>query len=227
MNAPQLSVCLKGSDFGRIRKLTNFERHHHEPDRFSDAALEFVRRIGHEDVKKSAELLYQKIRRQFAYKRRDFNYTCEDGFATIKTPDFEIEICIDQGIELSEPKNYCISTVVNHLDTDTVSIQQDERFIHCFNAHCDQVIVIFPKVIDLSNKIDQIETIEEFANYLDYAPDARSFDLKLNDQDLHIQVTEMQMSFRLLTYPNLKKLLDHSQRAFDILTKKSDIISID
>lgn len=225
VNLPQLSVHLKGSNFGRIRKLTNFEKHHHEPDRFSDAALEFIRRIGHEDVKRSAELLYQEIRRQFAYKRRDFNYICEDGFASIKTPDFEIEIRIDQGIEVSEPKNYCISTVVKHMYT--IEILQDERFIHCFNGHCDQIIVQFPQVIDLRSKIDQIEAIEEFANFLDYAPDASSFDLKLSDQDLHIQVTEMQMSFRLLTYPNLKKLLNHSQRAFEILTKKSVIISID
>ena len=94
--------------------------------------------------------------------------------------------------------------MVNHLDTDTTSIKKDERFIHCFNDHCDQIMITFPKVIDLSNIIDQIEEIEEFANYLDYAPDARSFDLKLNDQDLHIQVTEMQMSFRLITYPNFK-----------------------
>ncbi len=225
MNLSHLSVYLKGSNFGRIRKLTSFEKHHHEPDCFSDAALEFVRRIGHEDVKKSAELLYQEIRRQFAYKRRDFNYICEYGFAHIKTPDFEIEIRIDQGVEVSEPKNYCISTVVNHLDT--LEIQQDERFTNCFNSRCDQIIIQFPQAIDLSVKIDQIEAIEEFANCLDYAPDASSFDLKLSDQDLHIHVTEMQMSFRLLTYPNLMKLLDHSQTVFDILTKKSDIISID
>ena len=225
MNSPQLTVYLKGSDYGRIRKLTNFEKHHHEPDHFSDAALRFVRRIGHAEVKKSAELLYREIRRQFAYKRCDFDYICENGYASIKTPDFEIEKSIDQGIEVSKPKNYCINTLVNLIDT--IGNHRDERFIDCFNDHCDQVIVVFPQIIDLSSKIDQIEAIEEFANYLDYAPDASSFDLKLSDQDLHINFTEMHMSFRLLTYPNLKKLLDLSQRAFDILTKKSDIISID
>lgn len=99
------------------------------------------------------------------------------------------------------------------------SIASDQRFHSCFTHHCDQLIVDFFHAVDLDSKIDRIEEIDSLVDCLDYAPDASAFELKLPALDLHIQVTSTQMSFQLLTLANLAKLLEHSQKAFAILTE--------
>ena len=77
---------------GRIRKLSGYQKHHYVPELYNDATQNFVRKSGHLDVKKAADSLYADIRRLFGYKRRDFDYVCEDGYASIKTPDFDLVI---------------------------------------------------------------------------------------------------------------------------------------
>lgn len=209
-----MSVILYGSTSGRIRKLGGFQKHHHEPDSCNDAAQGFVRRAGHPDVQSTAESLHRDIRNLFSYKRKDFDYSCEEGSGIIKTPDFDVEIHVDQSP--TEPRGYTLTTEVTRLHND--SIAQDERFHNCFSHHCDRLIVHFPQAIDLDSKIDAIEESEELADCLDYAPDASEFELKLPKLDLHIHVTETAMTFRLLTLANLGKLLEYSQKAFDVLT---------
>jgi len=209
------TVLLRGETTGRIRRLGGFAKHHHVPDAHHDAAQAFVRRAGHPDVKATAERLHSDIRELFGYKRREFDYTCEDGSALIKTPAFDCEIRVDQCAELA--KNYRLITEVPRLRDPGVAA--DPRFHQCFQAHCDHLAVNFPQAVDLEAKIDAIEDIPEIAPHLDYTPDASTFELKLPALDLHIHVSESAMTFRLLTLPDLAKLLDHSQKAFDILTQ--------
>ncbi|NQY31982.1 MAG: hypothetical protein HRT56_02265 [Coraliomargarita sp.] len=81
------------------------------------------------------------------------------------------------------------------------------------------MLVLFEQAVDLDSKIDRIEEIDSLADCLDYAPDASEFELKLPSLDLRISVTSTQMSFQLLTLSNLGKLLECSQKAFEILTE--------
>lgn len=194
--------------------MKGFQKSHHLPDGYHDAAQAFVRKIGQEDVKAAADNLYTDIRELFGYKRRQFNYTCEDGFALIKTPDFDLQIRIDQCT--TEAKNYVFTTEITDLHND--SIASNASFHTCFTHHCDQLIVEFPCAINVEGKIDAIEDMPELADCLDYAPDGSHFELKLPKLDLQIKVTESEMTFRLLTLRNLSKLIEHSQKAFEILT---------
>jgi hypothetical protein len=174
-----------------------------------------VRKIGHQDVKAATDRLYADIRSLFGYKRKEFAYTCEDGFGAIKTPDFDLQIRIDQCLD--DPKNYALTTEIVALHN--AAIASDERFHACFNHHCEMLLVDFHGSINIDEKIDAIEAIPEIADCLDYEPDGSAFELKLPALDLQICVTECDITFSLLTLRNLGKLLDHSQKAFDILAK--------
>ncbi|MFT5837266.1 MAG: hypothetical protein ACI9ZV_000770 [Candidatus Azotimanducaceae bacterium] len=202
-----------GSTSGRVRKLSGYQKHHHVPDSHSDAAQGFVRKAGHPDVKDAADSLFAHIRSLFGYKRREFDYTCEDGFAWIKTPDFDLQLRVDQCPD--DPKNYRLTTEIVALHSDAIA--SDERLHSCFSQHCDQLIVEFASPIQVEDKIDAIEDIPELAEALSYEPDGTAFELKLPKLDLHIEVDESAMAFSLLTLRDLGKLLDHSQKAFDIL----------
>lgn len=200
---------------GRVRRLKGYQKSHHLPDGHHAAAQAFVRKVGHEDVKEAVDKLYADIRSLFAYKRREFHYTCEDGFGCIKTPDFDLQIRIDQSAQ--DPKNYQLTTEIVALHS--AEMAADERFHACFTHHCETLVIEFPGSINIDEKIDAIEAIPEIADSLDYEPDGSAFELKLTALDLHIHVTECEMTFQLLTLRNLAKLLEHSQKAFDILTK--------
>lgn len=178
------------------------------------AAHEFVRKVGAEDVKLLADQIYNSVREAFGYKRRDFDYSCHEGMAQITTPDFSARICIDQCPE--DPKCYALLTELNELYR--ADIAGDPALHACFNPHCDLLTVIFPTGIQVEDKIDAIEDHPALAPFLSYAPDGTSFELKLPDLDLRIEVDETSMCFQLLTLRNLSKLLVHSQRAFEILT---------
>ncbi|PXA03011.1 hypothetical protein DDZ13_13895 [Coraliomargarita sinensis] len=208
------SSRISGCVVGRIRKLKGFQKHHTVPDSVNDATRSFVRRAGQEDVKTLADDLYRDIRSTFGYKRREFDYTCEDGEAWIKTPDFDAQIRIDQ--DESEAKYYQLTTELLKLHNEAIAM--DTGLHACFNAHCDYLVVNFPAPIQVEDKIDAIEANDDLTDCLSYEPDASAFELKLRDLDLQIEVDAWSVRFSLLTLRNLGKLIDHSQRAFEILT---------
>ena len=215
VNPPENQSRLVGSTLGRVRKLGGYQKHHHLPDGHTEAAQNFVRKVVQAEVKEAADSLFANIRSLFGYKRRDFDYTCEDGFAWIKTPDFDLQIRVDQCPQ--NPKNYLLTTEIVALHTETIAT--DPRFHNCFTQHCEHLIVEFASPIQVEDKIDRLEDIPELAKAMSYEPDGSAFELKLPKLDLHIQVDESAITFSLLTLRDLGKLLDHSQKAFDILAK--------
>lgn len=204
-----------GSVSGRVRKLSGYQKSHHLPDGHHAAAQAFIRKIGHGEVKTALDRLHADIRSLFGYKRKEFHYTCEDGFGCIKTPDFDLQIRIDQCQENAQ--NYLLTTEITALHNPEIS--DNPNFHSCFTHHCETLIVELPQAMDLNEKIDAIEAIPELADCLDYQPDGSSFELKLPALDLHIHFTECEITFQLLTLRDLRKLLKHSQQAFDILAQ--------
>lgn len=212
---PAPSSRIAGYTHGRIRKLKGFLKYHHLPDAQSEATQDFVRKVGTEDVKALADQLYNDIREAFGYKRREFNYTCGEGLAEISTPDFDAQLRIDH--DADDPKSYVLTTELTALHNNEVAF--NPALHACFNQHCEILSVTFPTSINVEDKIDAIEENEVLADFLSYEPDGSSFELKLPDLDLHIRVDTWTMHFQLLTFRNLNKLLEHSQKAFDILTE--------
>lgn len=213
-NTPIHNSRIVGMVEGRVRRLKGYQKSHHLPDAYHPAAQAFVRKVGHENVKELVDQFYTDIRSLFGYKRREFQYTCEDGFGCIKTPHFDLQVRIDQSPE--DSKNYQLTTEIVALHNSEIAT--DDRFHACFRHHCETLIVEFPGSINIDEKIDAIEDIDEIAAYLTYEPDGSSFELRLIPLDLEIKVTESEMTFQLLTLRNLDKLIDHSQKAFEILT---------
>lgn len=206
---------ISGSVRGRIRRLKGFCKTHFVPDLQYEAAQDFVRKIGSEDVKALADRIYKDIRETFGYKRRDFAYSCHEGLAEIETPDFGAQVRIDQCPE--DAKNYVLTTELHELYNEAIAA--NPALHACFNNHCDLLTIVFPSCVNVESKIDAIEDNAALAPFLSYEPDGSCFELKLPELDLHIQVDQNFMRFRLITRRDLSKLLDHSQRAFEILTE--------
>ncbi|MFO8027207.1 MAG: hypothetical protein R6U56_06060 [Opitutales bacterium] len=213
--ANNVQSLISGSARGRIRRLKGFRKCHQVPDLQYEAAQDFVRKVGAEDVKLLADRIYNDIREAFGYKRKEFDYSCHEGLAEIQTPDFSAQLRIDQCPD--DPKYYVLTTELTELHNEAIA--RNPALHACFNNHCDVLTVIFPTGINVEDKIDAIEDLPALAGCLSYEPDGSRFELRLPDLDLRIEVDESTMRFQLLTLRNLTKLLDHSQRAFEILTE--------
>lgn len=187
-----------------------------------DAANAFVRRAGAEEVRTLSKSIHADLRRQLGYKRNEFEFRDEEGFACLNTTGFDLEIRIDQCPD--DAKAYILETRITRLRDGALA--QDPAFINLFNPLCHRLDICFSKHLELANKIDALEAIPELAAGLDYPPDASCFELRLPSLDCVLNVTETEMHFQLLTLPNLGKLLEHSQRILEILTEAGFELSL-
>lgn len=196
-----------------IKKLPGYNKHHFVPDSFSDAAHGFVRAFGAERVKATADDLCLALRQHYELKRKQLNYHVKGGFAEIETPDFQIEIAVDQDAEDAAAFVESV-TVVRFSDYPTIA---DPRFIHCLNPNCDEVLFEFPQGIVVEDKIDLVEDIDALVPFLDYPPDASSMELKIPEIDLRIAFSATQASFKLYGTRDLGRLVESTQKTLEIL----------
>lgn len=209
------TVQLSGFQTGRIRKLSGFKASHHVPDELHESANAFVRRAGAEEVRARIQSIHTDLRHKLGYKRNEFDFRDEDGFACLNTPGFDLEIRIDQCPD--DSKAYILETRITSLRE--TALAENPAFIELFNPLCHRLDIYFNQHLELADKIDRIEAIPEIAAGLDYPPDATSFELRIPSLDCRLEVTETEMHFQLLTLPDLRKLLKHSQRILEILTQ--------
>lgn len=197
---------LIGSQHGKIRRLSGFRKGHRIPEDHFDAVQEFVRKIGAEEVRQQAEQLHAGLRSTFAYKRKQLEYVCELGVAAIKTPDFEVNIVVDQAAE--DPAAFTLSTQVNAFQN--AEILEAPGFASLFDPFCNRCVLEFDSALGLEEKIDAIEANDKLADFLDYEPDGSSFTLTLPNPSLRIVATPHSLTLSLPGQRNLRLLIAHS-----------------
>lgn len=145
---------LKGSKFGRIDKLLGFAKGRHRvPDKVHRAANSFVESIGAEEVTQIANDLHDEIKGAYDFTRKQLRMENSGGSATITTPDFRVDITIDQASD--EAAHYRILVEVSEFRSP--SVLTTEEFDKVFSGHCDTLVVQFEKPASVEDKIDEIE----------------------------------------------------------------------
>lgn len=202
---PFRDARLRGSDSGRIRRLRGFIKgSHHEPDRHSSAAENFVRKVGEADLEERAEALFRAIRTSFQLKRKDLAYTSEGGTAVIRTPHFTATLWIDQDPE--EARSYQIGIEVGALNSREILLGTE--FVDVFRHHCDTVLIEFARTIDLEETIDRLEESDRLSPLLDYAADASWLTLSVSDPAIELRILSHQASFSIPTGGDLRTLIE-------------------
>jgi hypothetical protein len=222
MTAPLSRSALKdsrlvGETSGRIRQLSGFQKGFREPQEITSVTQNFVRRIGATEVADRAEEIFQALRRQFAYKRKELRLALADGAATIGTPDFDVNLWIEQ--DADRPDAYRLLTQVASFRTPAVV--HDDRFQLVFGKYCDRVVIEFTKSFRIEAKIDEIESLPALAPYLDYDAKGLWFTLRLPSSAVQIHVTENRLTLALAAPGNLKLLLDQALSALAALCGSS------
>lgn len=204
-------TSLLGEVSGRVKDLSGFSRSHREPEEHSPRALRFVQIAGTRDVADRAGILFSAIRKTFRYKRKEISLVCDEGGASIETPDFDVTLTLEQ--DPVEVTNYRLVTEVDHFRRPEIVVTAP--FSTLFGPYCDRVAIAFGNPIDLEAKIDLIEENRALADFLDYDSACTWFSLKL--PGLLLQVTPSQMVCRLSAGGDLARLIEETQAALERL----------
>ena len=205
---------LRGEKVGAVRRLSGFKKGHRIPDGHFGATEAFVKRIGQKEVKEQADEIHDSICATFGYKRKDIGYDCDDGTATIITPDFNVNLSIGQAPD--DARRYVLVTEVGVIRRPAVVME--EGFSDLFSRYCDTVVIEFSRGLNMADKIDDIEDVPELKKHLECEPDGSSFTLDLPSPIIRISVTADRMTLSLPGSRNLQALLGNAQRALTVLS---------
>ncbi len=160
--------------------------------------------MGHSEVEARAELLFREIRTGLGLKRKALSFSCEDGTAIIRTPDFTVTLWIDQ--DPDDPKAYRIGIEVGSI-TDSNVVRRGE-FIGIFRLMCQSVVIDFPKAVDMEATIDRIEDSDRLAPFLDYAADCSWMKLRVEGSVIEMTLQTHQACFSMPRGGDLEALIE-------------------
>jgi hypothetical protein len=161
-------IDILGSKGGSIRELSGFrKRLHRIPDAINDRAEMFVQGIASDDLSIEATQLYNSLKVNYGYKRKEIQLDIQGASADIATKDFDLSIVYSQDPE--DAGDYNIDYLITNVrDPDALQNEGLQKILH---GHFDEVRFSIEGRIDLGEIIDAIEaeTHDEIA--IDYPPD--------------------------------------------------------
>ena len=207
---PIVESCLSGEVRGRVRELRGYSKPKSPLGNHNDWERDFVEKAGAAEVTAQATEIFEQLRELFRYKRKDLSFTNIASTASIKCPDFDVNISLSQDPE--DADIYLLSTEVRSFRNPTVI--DDPNFLAIFTKYCKRVVFELDANLDLESKIDDIEEIDSLAKHLDYDPECTEFTLRLPGSGIVIYASGNQMVFSLDSVGDLKLLLGNTQKAF-------------
>ena len=157
-----------GSKGGSIRELSGFRKSHHRiPDAINDRTEMFVQGIASDDVSVEATQLYDSLKANYRYKRKEIQLDIHGASADIATKDFDLSITYSQDPE--DAGDYTIEYLITNVrDPDALQNEGLQKILH---RHFDEVRFSIKGRIDLGEIIDAIEAEEQAEISINYPAD--------------------------------------------------------
>jgi hypothetical protein len=147
-------VIFRAESVGRVKDLSGYRKSHSLPDRANEWARKYVNRIAVGDIKAEVDQMFDMIREQFGYKRKDLDVSAEkDGMGFIRTPEFEFTVSIS--VKPDDPTEVIWRREVGHVS--------NPEFVHSavfravFGSMFDRLVFEFAEPVDVADFVDRIE----------------------------------------------------------------------
>ncbi len=216
------SSRMVGEKTGRVKDLGGYRKPPQPLGSGSQWEQDFVCSAGHAEVSSHATGIYQQIRELFRFKRKDSSFTHEGSLATITTPDFDVNLSLEQNPD--NAGQYLLRTAVSSFRRPEVIDEPD--FLKIFSPCCDRVEFDLVKSIDLEQKIDEIEEIDALVDAIDYDPECSWFTLKIPGNGIVIRATSGQIVFSLDEGGDLETLLQKTRAALSRLAGEKILLGL-
>lgn len=207
---PIKDSCLTGEVRGRVRELRGYSKPKTPLATHNDWERDFIEKAGTAEVTAHATDIFEQLRDSFRYKRKDLSFTNVASTASIKGPDFDVNISLSQ--DPDDAEKYLLTTEVRSFRNSDVI--DHPNFLAIFTKYCQRIVFELESKLDLAAKIDDIEEIDALAEHLDYDPECTEFTLRLPKPGIIIRATDDRIVFSLDAHGDLKMLLGNAQKAF-------------
>jgi hypothetical protein len=180
-------VAFVGRSGGAIKTLSGFKKGHHTlPDAANAATSAFLGKICEAEIAGEAEALFQAIRAELKYKRRDLSLARSIGGATLQAKDFEVEI--QYSLDETAPDKFVVTTTLTRLHD--VELARSEAFDQVFAGKFSEISFAFKKGARVEAVIDALESLEsESGLAVDYPSDYRECIVHVAGVDADVRCT--------------------------------------
>ncbi|MCH8539522.1 MAG: hypothetical protein LAT58_01995 [Opitutales bacterium] len=208
-------LTLQGLTVGPVTKLSGFqkERGHQVPKVSDEAAQAFVQTIGEEEVRNHADLVFQRLRREFALRRRDFDLQLSKGAVRISLPGSRLDVWIELQGERSG--NYELRTEIS--GEKLLEEALIPQWVQVLEGICSELIWQPNRPIKVEKVIDRLEEDARLRPHLDYPLDGSFLTLVCPDPLVIWEVRADRVTFRIPAGGDLRSLLEGSQRLLPLL----------
>jgi hypothetical protein len=147
-------VVFRAETVGRVKDLSGYRKSHSLPDRANQWARKYVNRIAAADIKSDLDSMFDMIREEFGYKRKDLDVSAErDGLGFIRTPEFEYTISLN--VNASDPTEVSWRREVGRLSGP--EFVRSSGFQSVFAPIFDHLVFEFVEPVDVADFVDKIE----------------------------------------------------------------------
>jgi hypothetical protein len=147
-------VVFRAENTGRVKDLAGHRKTHTLPERANEWARKYVNRIAAADIKADLDNVFDMVREQFGYKRKDLDVSAErDGLGFIRTPDFEYTVSL--AVNPDEPTDVIWRREIGRLSGP--EFVRSPGFQVVFASMFDRLVFEFAVPVDVAEFVDRIE----------------------------------------------------------------------
>jgi hypothetical protein len=147
-------VIFRAESVARIKDLAGYRKSHSMPDRANEWARKYINRIAAEDIKIDLDTMFDMVREQFGYKRKDLDVSAErDGTGFIRTPEFEYTVSLT--INPDDPSEVNWRREVGRLSGP--EFVRSQNFQAVFGSLFDRLVFELIEPVDVADFVDRIE----------------------------------------------------------------------
>jgi hypothetical protein len=169
-------VVFRADRPGRVKDLGGFRKSYSVPDRANGWARKYVARAAEPDIKMDLGAIFDAVREQFGYKRKDVDVSAErDGFGFIRTPDFEYTIAVS--VNPNDPSEVIWRREIGRLSDP--AFVRCEGYVNIFGPIFDKLVFEFTTPVNVAELVDRIEESPLEGVKVGVASDANTAEIKL------------------------------------------------
>jgi hypothetical protein len=169
-------VVFRTESVGKVKDLAGYRKTHSLPDRANEWARKYVNRVAAADIKADLDTVFDMIREQFGYKRKDLDVSAErDGLGFIRTPEFEYTVSLT--VNPDEPTEVIWRREVSRLSGP--DFVRSQGFQAVFGSMFDRLVFEFDVPVNVAEFVDQIEESPPEGVKIGLASDANAAEITL------------------------------------------------
>ena len=169
-------IVFRAESAGGVKNLAGYRKSHSLPDRANEWARKYVNRVAAADIKADLDSVFDKVRDEFAYKRKDLDVSAErDGLGFIRTPDFEYTVSVE--VNPDDPTEVIWRREIARLAGP--EFVRSRGFQTVFGTLFDRLVFEFFLPVNVAELVDRIEEAAPEGVKVGVASDANAAEITL------------------------------------------------